>query len=141
MHSYIQINIGGQVTIDNGEVYLREGDRAMLSATQFLLSEGDSQNYSWGLSATANSSIIVSQINGVSVLSSSATLDGNTYLMTSESLVGQDYDVYIRVTAGGTIYSSVIHIIAAKYPTNISIECGGIGNILPKTAGNMIALW
>jgi hypothetical protein len=40
-HDYIQINIGGDITIVNGDVYLTEGNNAILSATEFHLAEPD----------------------------------------------------------------------------------------------------
>lgn len=139
-HNYIQINIGGNVTIDNGEVYLREGDTAMLSATQFLLAETSGDNYVWGL-WKSDEQRTVPTIRGVTLLEAENTFDGNTYLVTSESMEGTDYDVEVRVTAGGQIYSSTIHIIAAKYPSAITLGYSRSGTIEPRYNANTIVLW
>lgn len=139
-HNYIQINVGGDVIIENGEIYMREGSRAMLSATQFLLAETQGDNYIWGLSQPGQSQTF-SQIGGVSILSAENTSDGNTYLVSSESLNGQDYDIVVKVTAGGQIYSSTIHIIAAKYPTSLQLDCTKYGTIEPRKNVNTIVLW
>lgn len=48
---YIQINIGGDIIVQNGEIYLEEGKRASLNATRFLLSEENTDNYVWGVEA------------------------------------------------------------------------------------------
>ena len=54
---------------------------------------------------------------------------------------GVDYDVVVKVTAGGTVYSSTIHIIAAKYPTSIVLDYSKYGNIDPRYTQNTIILW
>ena len=140
MHNYIQINVGGQVTIENGEVYLAEGNRAILSATQFLLSEAVDTNYVWGLSVPGSNTSF-STIGGATLLLPEDTADNNTYLTTSESMGGSDYDVVINVTAGGNIYSSTIHIIAAKYPSAIMLDYSKNGSIEPRYNANTIVLW
>ena len=139
-HNYIQINIGGNVTMQNGEIYLREGDTAMLSATQFLLAETAGDNYVWGL-WNATEQRTVPTVRGVTLLDAENTSDGNTYLVTSESMEGTDYDVEIRVTAGGQIYSSTIHIIAAKYPSALTLGYSRFGTIEPRYSANTIVLW
>lgn len=139
-HNYIQINIGGQATMQNGEIYLREGDTAMLSATQFLLAETQDSNYTWGLWNEAEQRT-VPMVRGVTLLDSENTFDGNTYLVTSESIEGTDYDVEVRVTAGGNVYSSTVHIIAAKYPSTLTLGYSRSGTIEPRYVANTVVLW
>ena len=140
MHNYIQINIGGQATMVNGEIYLKEGHTAMLSATQFLLAETQASSYVWGLWNAAESRT-VPMVRGVTLLDAENTIDGNTYLVTSESMEGTDYDVEVRVTAGGHIYSATVHIIAAKYPAALTLNYSRYGNIDPRYNSNSIILW
>ena len=139
-HNYIQINIGGQATMQNGEIYLREGDTAMLSATQFLLAEAQDSNYTWGLWNEAEQRT-VPMVRGVTLLDSENTFDGNTYLVTSESVEGTDYDVEVRVTAGGNVYNSTVHIIAAKYPSALTLGYSRSGTIEPRYVANTVVLW
>jgi len=72
----------------------------MLSATQFLLAETMGDNYVWGL-WNSTEQTLTTTIKGVTLLDSENTSDGNTYLVTSESTGGVDYDIEVRVTAGG----------------------------------------
>ena len=139
-HNYIQINVGGQATIQNGEIYLKEGDTAMLSATQFLLAETSYDNYVWGLWNEAENRT-VPVIRGVTLLDAENTSDGNTYLVTSESMQGTDYDIEVRVSAGGQVYSSTIHIVAAKYPSALTLGYTKYGSIEPRYNNNSIILW
>ena len=144
-HDYVQINIGGDVTIDNGNIYLKEGKNAILTATEFHLAEPDQQalqNYVWALSEHGSNQVSP-QIYGVRVEQSER--DHNWYLLTSESQVGQDYQVDVKVAAGNTTYTATINIIAAKYPSSVFIDVQqpttGSGNIsLIRTAGNIVTL-
>ena len=138
-HNYIQINIGGDVTIIDGEVYLEEGKRAMLSATQFLLSDTPNENYVWGMSSTENGQ--PEQVARLLILNSQDTADNKTYLVARESDMNADYDVWLKVTAGGTIYSACLHIIGVKYPQNIKIDATRVGINNLRTAPNIITLW
>lgn len=148
-HDYIQINIGGDVSLTWDEINqeyaisMYEGGSAILSATEFHLAEPDQQsisNYAWGLSEPGSAESTY-QIGGVTLISADSTSDHNWYLFSSESQVGHDYDVEVKVTAGGQTYSSIIHIIAVKYPSSINIGMTRNGTIEPRTSGNVITLW
>lgn len=142
-HDYIQINIGGDVILDNGAMYMREGGNAILSATEFHLAEPDQQsisNFEWGLSEP-DSEQPKYQIGGVQLVY--ADSDHNWYLVSSESQLGHDYQVVVKVTAGGTTYSATINIIAAKYPSSVYIGMQRPSGALsdPRETGNIVTLW
>lgn len=155
-HDYIQINIGGDVTLveevdpQTGNTvvntYMIEGGNAILSATEFHLAEPDQQslqNYVWALSEHGSSEP-AQQIYGVSIEQSQR--DHNWYLLSSESQVGHDYQVDVKVAAGGVTYITTINIIAAKYPSSIFLDVQqpttGSGNISSiRTAGNIATLY
>lgn len=139
-YSYVQINVGGQITMSGNDIYITEGNRAVLSATQFLLSESAAATYVWGLSNPDDSNVF-SSINGVRIIQASDTLDGNTYLQTYESQVGADYDVVVKVTADNRVYSSTIHVIAAKYPTSLNIQFTPSSTVIPRSSNDIITLW
>lgn len=142
-HDYIQINVGGDITIENGQMYMAEGGSAILSATEFHLAEPDQQsmaNYEWGLYEPGEQELKY-QIGGVQLLDASQTSDHNYYLVSSESQIGHNYDVEVRVTAGGNVYSATIHVRAASYPSSISIGTSRYGTIEPRVSGDIIAIW
>lgn len=83
----------------------------------------------------------VPTVRGVTLLDAENTFDGNTYLVSSESVEGTDYDVEVRVTAGGNVYSATVHVIAAKYPAALSLGYSRSGTIEPRYNANTIVLW
>ena len=124
-------------------MYMREGGKAILSATEFHLAEPDQasiSNYEWGLSEPGSAQPSY-QIGGVQLIY--ADSDHNWYLISSESQIGHDYQVEVKVTAGGQVYSAIINIIAAKYPSSVYISYSRPSGILsdPRTSGDIIALW
>ena len=142
-HDYIQINIGGDVTLVNGDMYMEEGGKAILSATEFHLAEPDQlsiSNYEWGLSEPGSVQPSY-QIGGVQLLY--ADSDHNWYLISSESQVGHDYQVEVKVTAGGNTYSAIINIIAAKYPSSVYIDTSRPSGVLsdPRKTEGIVTLW
>jgi len=50
LHDYVQINVGGDIRIQNGELYLSEGGRASLSATRFALDPSANEEGDWYVS-------------------------------------------------------------------------------------------
>lgn len=153
-HDYIQINIGGDVTLVEEEdplsgntvtnIYMHEGGNAILSATQFHLAEANQQQQSFVWALSEHGSLQPSdQIYGVRLFQSPR--DGNWYLTSSESQVGHDYQVDVKVAVGNITYSAVINIIAAKYPSSIYIGVSqpttGSGNVdVIRTAGDLVTL-
>ena len=68
MRDYIQINIGGNIDVDNqGGVTITEGNTASLNATRFALAEDNSANYSWALSDPLNPSN-APRVNGLKIV-------------------------------------------------------------------------
>lgn len=148
-HDYLQINIGGDVTIEWDEddqeykMYMMEGGNAILSATEFHLAEPDQaslNNYEWGLREPGSQQPTY-RIGGVQL--TYADSDHNWYLISSESQSGQDYQVEVNVAASGNVYTAIINIIAAKYPSSIYIGTSRPANVMnnPRTSGNIISLW
>lgn len=113
---YIQINVGGDVTVDNGEIYIREGSRASLNATRFLLSEEPEENYAWGVEAVA-----AGTAHRCNIIPSTDTVDHVTYLQTQESQIGGNYDIRVSVSVAGDTYSTIIHVIGVTYPTDMKL--------------------
>ena len=139
-HNYVQINVGGQVVIDNNEVYITEGNKAVLSATKFLLQEATNQNYIWGISQHGAQGS-VARYRGASIIASSDTVDGNTYLQTRESPEGYNYDIDVKVAISGQLYVTPVHVIAATYPDSFKLQSTTIGSIHPRISNNIITLW
>jgi hypothetical protein len=80
-------------------------------------------------------------VRGVTLLDAENTFDGNTYLVSSESVEGTDYDIEVRVTAGGNVYNTIIHVIAAKYPSALTLDYSRSGTIEPRYVANTVVLW
>lgn len=120
---YIQINIGGDVEIDQlGNVTLIEGHNASLNATQFSLAEDDQSNYIWALLDPNDvSEEPQGRIGGVTILQPDESIDGIAYLQSIQSEVGHDYDINVLTSSSGVNYSSAIHVVAATYPTDLYI--------------------
>ena len=137
---YVQINIGGNVTIINGEVYLTEGNSASLNATQFTLAEDSTTNYSWSVSAP-NSQDSYGRYKGVSIAQADQTNDGIAYLTSAQSTEGQDYDVKVTCSNAGINYSTVIHVIAATYPQNFFIDVENMGRVAPRQVPGYIEFY
>lgn len=129
---YVQINIGGAVTIVNGEVYLTEGNAASLNATRFTLAEDDTTNYNWAI-GPVNSQDAYVRYNGLTVIQAEDSIDGIAYIQSSQSTAGQDYDVKVTCSNAGINYSTVIHVIAATYPTSMYIDMQNLGRVAPRT--------
>jgi hypothetical protein len=60
------------------------------------------------------------------------------YLQTSQSLIGQDYDAKIYTGYAGNAYSTIIHVIAATYPTDMFINTRAESNVLLKSCPGFI---
>lgn len=119
---YIQINIGGDVIVDQlGNVTLVEGHTASLNATRFSLSEDNSTEYQWSI-GPANSNDSTGSYGGLTVIQSSESNDGFAYIQSTQSQMGHDYDVKIYTSVAGVNYSTTIHVIAASYPTEMYIS-------------------
>ena len=131
--NYIQINVGGNVQVINGEIYIHEGQRATLNATQFLLSEQVNNNYVWSITAgSALQTEGYSREKGCYIIQSDQSSDEFTYLQTEESKIGINYDVKIWVKVLGNSYSTTIHVIGVTYPQNISMSIDNLGTRIPK---------
>lgn len=128
---YVQINIGGNVTIINGEVYLQEGNAASLNATQFTLAEDDATNYSWSI-GDPNSQESYGSYKGLSVIQAEDSNDGMAYVTSSQSQETDDYDVKITCSNAGINYSTVIHVKATTYPETVFIDIENQGRYNPR---------
>lgn len=128
---YVQINIGGDVIVENGEVYLREGNAASLNATQFTLAEDDQTNYSWSI-GSVNSQESSIRYKGLTVIQAEDSIDNIAYIQSIQSQEGQDYDVKVTCSNAGINYSTVIHIIATTYPQNMFIDVENLGRVAPR---------
>lgn len=137
---YIQINIGGNVTIVNGEVYLQEGNAASLNVTQFTLAEGDATNYSWSI-GDPNSQESYGTYKGLSVIQAEDSNDGMAYVTSSQSTELADYDVKITCSDAGINYSTVIHVKATTYPTTVFIDCENQGRYTPRQVPGYIEFY
>lgn len=138
---YIQINIGGDVIVaPNGEVTLIEGHSASLNATRFTLSEDDSTEYTWALGTPGTNEQYI-RYNGLTVIQASESIDGVAYISSAQSQVGEDYDVQITCSRGGTNYSAVIHVKATGYPTDLHIAADSLTNVLPRTLSTSTCLF
>ena len=117
--NYIQINIGGDVQIDQlGNVTLVEGHNASLNATRFSLAEDDGTEYNWSV-GPANSNDSTGRYNGLTILQAEETVDGIAYIQSIQSQVGHDYDAKIYTAVAGVNYSTLIHVVAATYPSDM----------------------
>ena len=115
---YIQINVGGNVTVDpvTGDVTLEEGNTASLNATRFSLAEDDATDYNWAVSAPTSNEAYT-RYKGLTVIQASDSIDGIAYISSQQSQEGGDYDVKVTCSAAGINYSTIIHVKAATYPT------------------------
>jgi hypothetical protein len=84
---YVQINIGGNVDIVNGEVYLTEGNSASLNATQFTLAEDATTNYSWAIGAPTSQDSYA-RYKGLTVIQAADSNDGIAYITSTQSTEG-----------------------------------------------------
>lgn len=130
---YVQINIGGNVTVSqNGDVTLVEGNNASLNATRFSLAEDDTTQYSWAV-GPVNSVESYVRYNGLTVIQQEDSIDGIAYIQSTQSQIGQDYDVKVTCSVAGINYSTVIHITAASYPTSMFIDVQNRGSVNPRS--------
>lgn len=131
---YIQINIGGDVQVDqHGDVTIVEGNSASLNATQFSLAEDDQTQYQWSV-GPVGSNDSSGRYNGVSVLQAEDSMDHIAHLVTTESEVGSNYDVKVYTAVSGVPYSTTIHVVAATYPIDLFIDTITESNVSLRTA-------
>ena len=108
---YIQINIGQKAYVENGSVYLKEGNKAPLNATRFKLGE-DLNVYTWFIHGVGDSDS--------SFVYKSCSLregeDGIMYLYADES-INENYQVVIVCTSGAFSTVTTVNIVTATYPT------------------------
>ena len=135
MLEYVQINVGGDIQITGGELYLYEGQRASLSATKFALAENDSEDGIWTVSY-ATEQIVPSTTGigerGIRIISSEDSADGHTYLQTSESQAGGNYDIKVWYTSQGQSSNVTIHMLGVQYPSNLQYALDVRGSYRPR---------
>jgi hypothetical protein len=147
---YIQINIGGDVTVApwtytdpvsgntfEGNITLTEGHAASLNATQFSLAEDDQTDYQWSV-GPVNSNDSSGRYNGVSVQQAEDSIDQIAYLNSVQSTVGSDYYIKVYTAVSGVPYSTVVKVIAASYPTDLFINTRAESNVALRTAPGYI---
>lgn len=139
--NYIQINVGGDVYTENGEVYLAEGGRASLNATRFSLAESDSSSYGWAVGPAEGAEDAHGRYLGTQIIPGSESPDGITYLQTKESDQGGNYDVKVYCSAEGQNYTTIIHIVGVTYPTDMNFAVTTQGSSYsPRIAPGYITL-
>lgn len=145
MLDYVQINVGGDIYMTEDELYLTEGNRASLSATRFSLSEGNDEQGIWTVSyASVNDpqlTFIGISERGIRIISSEESADGHTYLQTSESQAGGNYDIKVWYTANGQSSSITIHIIGVTYPTNLQFAIDNKATARPRYNQNEATIY
>ena len=140
--NYIQINIGGNVTVDpvSGDVTIEEGNAASLNATRFSLAEDDATDYNWAVSAPTSNEAFT-KYKGITVIQASDSVDGIAYLQSSQSQEGENYDVKVTCSAAGVNYSTVIHVIAATYPSSMKFGMVNLGTTAPRAVPGGIGFY
>lgn len=116
---YVQINVGSEAYMDDGNIYLEEGKRASLNATKFILSEDSEDSLTWGLRAPGSSGAARSSYRGVQVV----RIEDITYLVANESAEGDRAVEVVCVSTDGSssIGSVTVNIVGMTYPTAINI--------------------
>ena len=139
---YVQINFGGDVTIDElGNVTIVEGGRVSLNATRFSLAEDDDSGYVWAI-GEADSNIGYGRLYGALwVIQPDSSGDGKAYLQTTQSQIGHDYDIKIYTSVNAVNYSTTIHVIAATYPSDLFIDAQTEGQYSPRIIPTAIQYW
>lgn len=146
--NYVQINVGGDVTIVDGEVYLKEGGRASLNATRFSLAEDDTTQYQWAVSSTTDTKGYDRYI-GASIIQQEDSGDNIAYIQANESTkavrqqygVGSNYDIKVWCNVEGVNHSTIVHVIGATYPTKQYIAISSESNNSPRTAGDYVTFY
>ena len=141
---YIQINLGGDVYMENGEYYINEGGRASLSATQFALAESNNISGMWTVSNASVTDVqysgsTISQ-RGISIISAEQSADGINYIQTSESQDGGNYDIKIWYTSLAMSYTTIIHVRGVTYPSNLSFVFDNAGMVAPSQNASSITI-
>ena len=129
--NYIQINVGTAegVTLENNEIYIKEGTRVSLNATRFSLAEEQSNDYVWGVEA-----VVAGTQHMCSIIDGQYTQDHITYLNVQESKIGGNYDIRVIVAIGANQYNTIIHVIGVTYPVNAYLTCDSkTNNIVRET--------
>lgn len=138
---YVQINVGGNVTIgQDGSVTLIEGNSASLNATRFSLAEDDTTQYAWAI-GPVGSVESYGRYNGLTVVQQDASADGIAYITSVQSQLGQNYDVQVTCSVEGVNYSTVIHVVAATYPSTMYINTQSEGLTAPRSVGGYTELY
>ena len=141
---YVQINLGGDTYVENGEFYLNEGGRASISATKFALAETDENSGLWTISYAnvtnvQNTSSGISE-RGISIISAQESADGISYIQTSESQFGGNYDIKVWYTSLQNSYTAIIHVRGVSYPSNLGFAIDNVGNYQAKLNNSNITL-
>ena len=140
MLDYIQVNVGSSATIQNGQVYLKEGFRASLNATRFSLSE-DNVEYNWYVQQPGTTGAASQVYKDTSLITGD---DGITYIKADQSNQG-DYDVEVFCTGGAFRSQPVtIHIQGTQYPTRFDFACESMGDTSAVHRGSVstaISFW
>ena len=115
---YTAISVGNPAYVENGQIYLKEGETAQINATKFRLQTNLTQtNFSLllNLGDTPRNSLIYPPRSGREVcriLEDTVGEDHFYYLQTYPNSTGQGYTIYL--TSGGTTLP--INIVPLDYP-------------------------
>lgn len=132
--NYVQINVGGDAYIQDGQIYLEENGTASLNATRFSLSDDPNTDYVWNVGPDINNQY--SRVRGCRIIQPSQSADGVAYLVAEQSQDGYDYQVVVTCSVEGHLYNITINIISAKYPTDLFIDTKNETLVLPREVGN-----
>ena len=118
--NYTTISVGPSAYVENGQIYLKEGEAARIQATSFNLRPSleqanfaldDPESNGYGSTSYKGASITVKKIGN----------DYIYYLQTVPYITGEDYDVKLMSGSG----SVVVHIKALDYPEEIFLSING----------------
>ena len=124
---YVTISVGPNAYVENGEIYINEGDSARIQATRFNLrptlaaTEFSLASPESSLSATSYEYPAGSGKIAASIVSNQIGDDVLYYLKTQPNATGQDYDVKL-ISGSGNI---IIHVKAIEYPEEIFLSIQG----------------
>lgn len=124
---YTAISVGPSAFVQNGEIYIREGNSARIQATKFRLKPSlDETDFSLAtpgssISATSYEYPVGSGNIAANIASNTVGEDTIYYLRTFPNSTGQNYDVKLISGSGDVI----IHVLALEYPEQVFLSING----------------